>query len=663
MLLRNLTLDDFGAYRGVQSLDLTTKPGKPIVLIGGLNGCGKTTLLDAIQLVLYGPRARCSGRGSRSYDAYLRESINRRADPSRGSSLVLEFSTTMEGIERLYRVVRSWSISGKSLREFVTVMVDGVYDRAISQGWADYVEDLLPLEVASLFFFDGEKIESLADPDRAASVIESAVHSLLGVSTVEQLRTDLLALQRRQKLSDEDQAALDQIRALETRHTQAQHDVDATQQQVGAAQARLDVARATLAEADRAFEKEGGELFRQRAELESERREVGKQFAANEEALQHIAAGPLPLLLLADEVHVIVDQATQEQTAAQAAQVVDVLKNRDQWILKLLRETVPTADISEVRKELTADRKRRSQNASADRVLDLPADISAQIAALEQVLAHEHDQARKLLHRIAEQAVQLDSLDRLLAGVPDENQIADRLQQRDQAMRSVATIEAELATAEMARTLNRQRRDHIGTELERAHQQRVDSMVKAEDVSRVIMYSDRARATLEKFGEALLKRHISRLEVAVLDSFSRLMRKNRLVRDLRIDTDKFSLTLVDEDGEPLDPNRLSAGERQLLAISLLWGLARVAGNWLPSVIDTPLGRLDSRHREHLVDRYFPVASHQVLLLSTDEEIDKQLLARLKPSIAHTYTLVHDDTEFTTTIEPGYWWIAGASHVA
>ncbi|MFR9799875.1 AAA family ATPase, partial [Streptomyces sp. MS06] len=63
MLLRNITLHDFGAYRGEQSLDLTTTPGRPIVLIGGMNGCGKTTLLDALQLVLYGPGGGGGGGG------------------------------------------------------------------------------------------------------------------------------------------------------------------------------------------------------------------------------------------------------------------------------------------------------------------------------------------------------------------------------------------------------------------------------------------------------------------------------------------------------------------------------------------------------------------------------------------------------------------------
>lgn len=227
----------------------------------------------------------------------------------------------------------------------------------------------------------------------------------------------------------------------------------------------------------------------------------------------------------------------------------------------------------------------------------------------------------------------------------------------------LAVVRDELRRGEEQLEEVKSRRARIGADLERAQQKRVKTLIEIEELERVVTFAGKARDTLEKFGEALLRRHISRLEVAVLQSFKSLMRKSGLIHDLRIDTVKSNLTLADSEGEPIDPGRLSAGERQLLAISLLWGLAKVAGNKLPSVIDTPLGRLDSRHRQHLVDRYFPNAGRQVLLLSTDEEIDENLLSRLKPSLAHTYTLVHDDTSFTTTVEAGYWWTAGAPHVA
>ncbi|MFE8730574.1 DNA sulfur modification protein DndD, partial [Aeromonas hydrophila] len=80
------------------------------------------------------------------------------------------------------------------------------------------------------------------------------------------------------------------------------------------------------------------------------------------------------------------------------------------------------------------------------------------------------------------------------------------------------------------------------------------------------------------------------------------------------------LTLYAQDNKPISPARLSAGERQLLAIAVLWGLADESGKELPTIIDTPMGRLDGQHRSHLIKHYFPQAAPQVILLSTDEEI-------------------------------------------
>ncbi|MCQ8193137.1 DNA sulfur modification protein DndD [Streptomyces rugosispiralis] len=675
MLLRKLTLEEFGAYRGRQSLDLTPRKKKPIVLIGGLNGCGKTTLLDAIQLALYGPRARCSGRGSKPYEMFLRESINRQADPSRGSSVTLEFTVVMDGREHYYRVVRSWHTSGKSLKEFLNVYVDeeygeksrsgrrvtpqGKFNRLLSEGWADHVEDLLPLEIASLSFFDGEKIESLADPERAASVIESAVHSLLGVSTVQQLRTDLLALQRRQKLSDEDQHLMDVIHAQEQERETVQKEVEVVHQDLAHRRSDLAKAKRKLETLERAFEKEGGGLFERRVELETERKQVAGQLAEARAALVQVAAGPLPLLMLDAQIKDVRKQAEQEQAAAEAGQVLDVLAERDQWLLDLL----PEAARATVLEELEADRTRRAQATALPVDFDLPHDALAQLSILNEGLDRDRARATELLALAATTAEHLDELDRQLAGVPEKSKVEAIQTARAEQLKEVARVQAECDRGSQRLEELKRRREDITASLKRAHNDFVRTKVKAEEVERIIKYSEKARATLDRFGGALLQRHISRLEVAVLQSFKELMRKQGLVKDLRIDTDKFTLTLSDEEGEPIDPGRLSAGERQLLAVSLLWGLMKVAGNRLPSVIDTPLGRLDSKHREHLVDRYFPNASEQVLLLSTDEEIDEYLLGRLKKSVARMYTLAHDDKEFTTRVVEGYWWTTGAPHVA
>jgi len=129
------------------------------------------------------------------------------------------------------------------------------------------------------------------------------------------------------------------------------------------------------------------------------------------------------------------------------------------------------------------------------------------------------------------------------------------------------------------------------------------------------------------------------------------------VHRIAIDTETFSLSLYDLKSKPVPKHRLSAGEKQLLAIAFLWGLAKVSGRRLPVAIDTPLGRLDSSHRNNLVERYFPAASHQVILLSTDTEIGKPEVETLRQNeaIAREYLLKYDSSTRQTTIEPGYFW--------
>lgn len=96
----------------------------------------------------------------------------------------------------------------------------------------------------------------------------------------------------------------------------------------------------------------------------------------------------------------------------------------------------------------------------------------------------------------------------------------------------------------------------------------------------------------------------------------------------------------------------------MLAVSILWALARASGRPLPAIIDTPLGRLDATHRAHLVERYFPNASHQVVLLSTDKEIDQGTFQNLRGSVGRSYRLEHNNATSETQIQTGYFWNEG-----
>ena len=98
----------------------------------GPSGGGKTTLLDAVQLVLYGPRARCSKRRDQPYEQFLRESIHHGADPAEGAAIELSFRHASQGEEHLYEVTRSWSEVRGRMRDRVWVYRDGEADGYLS---------------------------------------------------------------------------------------------------------------------------------------------------------------------------------------------------------------------------------------------------------------------------------------------------------------------------------------------------------------------------------------------------------------------------------------------------------------------------------------------------------------------------------------------------
>lgn len=244
-------------------------------------------------------------------------------------------------------------------------------------------------------------------------------------------------------------------------------------------------------------------------------------------------------------------------------------------------------------------------------------------------------------------------MERTLATIPDEDAIAFLLEQRNKLRNQQAEARARLSIVEEDIFKTNKQVDKLAEQLKREHSKGVEAIKQNNRDARIIDHAKRATQTLAIFKKRLLDQHAGKLGELVQESFSHLIRKEALTSKIRIDPKTCSLSLFDEDGNSIPASRLSAGERQLLAVSLLWGLARAAGRPLPIVVDTPLGRLDGAHRVNLVSRYFPQASHQVIVLSTDEEIDVNLITLVKPYLSHTYLLEYLNAHKCSTIRKGY----------
>ena len=171
--------------------------------------------------------------------------------------------------------------------------------------------------------------------------------------------------------------------------------------------------------------------------------------------------------------------------------------------------------------------------------------------------------------------------------------------------------------------------------------------------ARTIRYANAAIQVMEIFRVRLQRSKAQRLSELVTQRFLMLSQKKNLVEAVQIDPETLTVSLLASGGEAIAISSLSAGERQLLVIALLWGLTSSLENPLPVVIDTPLARLDSKHRENFVTKYLPNAGQQVIVLSTDQEISEEYSSMLAPYTAAEFLLEYDAKHNRTSIQEGY----------
>ena len=657
MILDSIALTDFGIYAGRQEIHLAPPaPDKPIVLFGGLNGGGKTTLLDALQLVFFGSRAKTSSRGRLSYAEYLSRCIHDKA-PDRRAAIQLTFRHTIAGDEDRYTLRRAWrEDAGGKCREEFRVLKNDRLSSALADNWVTQVDNLLPYNIAHLFLFDGEQIEQYASPDEAATLVGTAIQNLLGLDLVEQLDKDIRVYERRKSAERLDDGSHAQLIDAEEKLCRLRERLAAVKQQRAALRThRIEPCRRDLRAIENEFRRLGGDLFERRREVEQALEGATAALNDIEEALRHLATGSLPLLIAASIADSAAERDRTEQDTRNALQVDQYLVGRDEGILRHLRDHgVPESTLAGLRDHLAADRADNRAVAERGTILDLSPEARASLGFLRDakfdLLA---DKAADLLAQHAHLSVNAEEARALYDSLPQADTLEDVVQRRGAAADELARREAQHShlgeeAERIGRDIERQEKVLAGLlEADTRHQERRD------DRDRILHYSRRVRGTLDAFRQEIVKRHLSRIERLVLDSYQQLLRKTSLVTRLSIDPKTFFLELHSRSSAPLRTENLSAGERQLLGIALLWGLAKASGRPLPTAIDTPLGRLDTSHRTHFVARYLPFASHQTLVFSTDEEIVGGYLERLRPWIGRTYHLQYDDDGGFTRVAPGY----------
>ena len=659
MILLELRLNNFGPYLGHQKINLRPNDdnSRSIILFGGMNGGGKTTLMDAIRLAFYGHRAQCSTRGNLSYSEFLTQSVNRHAAVGEETSIELVFEDVLNNVPVEFQVKRTWTQNPKGGKDILAVSSDKWLDDSLTKTWDERIEELFPLGISNLFLFDGEQVKELAEQEVPPSVVVEAIRSLLGLELAERLSIDLdILVNRKRKAISEAQAILT-LEEIEQKLSSQQAEYQLAKQELAAAQNNLARAQQQETEIYNKFRSEGGKIAGKRSQLETQLHHFTAAADTQRQGLTELAADILPLAVISPLLTQALARGQQEVKYQQAKIAQTVLQARDQRLLNCIFELdLLPEQINRIKAFIEQENRQLEQDIDSNEELWLAADTET-LNLLANILNHylptQTTTAREQLTNLKQQEEEVIAIERqLAAAAPPEvyEKLANAVRQ---AQTDLAQTRATYETA-------RRNCEQIAAKIEKTKKeltQYTEQDIDRKSDEHIITASAKVQATLQVFRERLTLRKLNQLETVVTECFLYLLHKSDLVHRVAIDINTFSLSLYDLAGSPIPKHRLSAGEKQLLAIAFLWGLARVSGRNLPVAIDTPLGRLDSSHRTNLVERYFPAASHQVILLSTDTEIGKTEIKQLRSSqaIAREYLLEYDPSQRQTTVEPGYFW--------
>ena len=662
MKLLELSLFNFCIYRGEQSFDLcpARRNGKtrPVILVGGINGGGKTTFFDAILLVLYGARANCSKKKpNQAYHEFLRGCIHRGVDSSDGASISLSFEYASEGVERVYEIKRIWSEKGGKVKETLVVNRDGVKDPWLSKNWNQVVEEIIPLGISQLFFFDAEKIRFIAEDESTSEALGTAIKSLLGLDLAERLIADSKVIEmklREKEVSTEEADVVDSMKASLEKATS---ELSALRQDRSAVQNDLEKSQVVFDKAEKLFAQGGGKHWEKREEIKKNEQAIEGEKQIVLAGLQDLAFGSLPITMLSgllndvaasDEVDRAQEKAEVFGTAIEEynTRVVNALKKK-----KVPKQTLKLI-IEIQRGELP------SNSGVSDSSLGLQLSEQARIQVCRLLGESGCEltlKAKSSIGQFEELQSKLDSVKRSLAATPQENEIKELSNSFKIAAKELGKREQRASSLDQEVADKKRECEEFQKQLENKLLKHEAENVKATDSNRMAALAERTRETMLEFLKRSTAAKIDRLSDYIFESFQFLLRKKSLVEGIQIDPETFEITLMSIDGSPIPKQRLSEGEKQIFAISVLWGLARASNRRLPAIIDTPMGRLDSAHRDNLLKRYFPNASHQTVILSTDTEVDERYFNLLEPNVTRAYSLKYNERKRETKVEEGYFW--------
>ena len=663
MILTRLVLRNVGVFKGECELDLrpVKRPAKPVILVGGMNGTGKTTILKAIRLCLYGPSI--FGVRQSQADDHLKWEIHTSPSllmPLNSASVTLEFEISHLGVVSRYEVTRSWQVQGKTVTRGIRVRKDGeeLHDVGPEQ-WEAFIRELIPPELSQLYFFDAEKIKELAEGAFEAKVLRESIRQLLGLHLVERLQSDLDILSGRHRRGFSEDRDLQEVHGLSKRLRGIESKIDQNVQAVAETEAKLGSLRSRFEREEQEFHSLGGGYAITQHDWQAKRDELRRKMKGVEEQLQDYCTSFLPFALapeLSERLVHRLDQDAEIRTRKWAEESV----NR---VVDLLRQTLESSpvwnskEIGVVMKEKLLSetigtlRKQIPSGGDGQVIHDIGSQTETSLRAWLSEASTVPVRVQTLSKDYEFNTRELEHVETMIKRAPSDDVLKPAYERMLFLQREMGALEEVLESRKAAQIALRHERDEIARQLTIV-QDKIGNLQTLQ--SKTVMVA-KASKVLKEYSDELCRARLQELQEYLVECHRILAQKRDLIQSIEIDPTTFEIKLCDHRGTEIRKDMLSAGEKQIYAISLLWALAKCANREFPFLVDTPLARLDSGHRERFIKNFLPAASPQTILLSTDTEVEIKSFTQIEPLVAKAYRLAHNGAEGSTSVEKGYFW--------
>ena len=695
MRIKRLTLNNIGSFAGEHSfLFQTDNPQKQIVLIGGRNGAGKTTLFESIRLCLYGYKLYGYRQNSQIYTNKIKRLINDKVRSASPATAGITMQILIEDgyANSVFEISREWILNGNALKESLCVYKDGnLLTPEQMQDFDNYLMQIIPPALFNFHFFDGEKVSNFVFDRANGQAFRKAFLQICGLDTFD-LIEEQLQYNTRTKKGDSQNLIQEEYATARMKLAEAKESHIVALQKIQETQAEIDALQDQITILDADMKKYGGvedddwKLYEKEIQEEESKREELRHI------LKAAANDAIPFIILKDQLQALKHQLTVEGKLKRNRLFKDKfsdphLKEKLQQELKVGIDS-PRIELSD--EFMLALYKTLREDISEHEVEFLQISENDSMELLAKIHHYQNYDIQSLID--AEKSLE-ESLARTkeLRAQMDSKEVVDSnhyLAKKNELLLNLDTARQQSFAEKDALS----QAEIVLQTAEKAYQKAYEkyrAMLKEKSVSDM---AARALLAFSELKQNLYAKYISQVEEAFSRNFHNLISKTDLIDGIYIDSafevvaykmqevdiahvfkevqeygEEYVFTNIGEraykiikdssssDGKITVPIKVeqhfSAGEQQIFVMSLYQSLAEIRTSELPFVIDTPLARIDSEHRRNILDHFFSRLPGQVIILSTDEEINNEGMAVLSSKISDVYLIEHQE-DGTTSVSRG-----------